>query len=281
LSTRLAGLPTDIPVTAEYIEHLYERERPTIASRNTRAVDDLRFGAVIRAARIRRRWRQEDLATAAGVSDATVSRIERGHLDGLTLRVVRRVAAALEVRIEILPRSRGADLDRMVNARHSALAERVLARIAGLPGWIERPEVSFGIYGERGVVDILAWHAVRRALLVIELKTEIIDVGELLGTLDRKRRLGAAISEPLGWKPATVSAWLIVGEGMTNRRRVDAHAATFRAALPSDGHAVRKWLANPAEELRAVSFFSYRPVGTVRSGSRGNRRVRVARAVDG
>jgi transcriptional regulator with XRE-family HTH domain len=90
-------------------------------------VDDLRFGAVIRAAQIRRRWRQADLAAATGVSDSTVSRIERGHLDGLMLRVIRQVAAALEVRIEILPRSRGADLDRIVNARHSVLAEGVMA----------------------------------------------------------------------------------------------------------------------------------------------------------
>jgi transcriptional regulator with XRE-family HTH domain len=252
-----------------------------MASGDTRAVDDLRFGAAIRAARLRRGWRQADLATAAGVSDATVSRIERGHLDGLTFRVIRQVAAALEVRIEILPRSRAADLDRIVNARHAALGEGVMARIAGLPGWKVRPEVSFGIYGERGVVDILAWHAARRALLVIELKTEIIDVGELLGTLDRKRRLGARVAEPLGWKPATVSAWLIVGEGMTNRRRVEAHAATFRAALPNDGRTARAWLADPSGDLRALTFFSYRPAGTVRSSSGGTRRVRRARTVHG
>ena len=154
-----------------------------------------------------------------------------------------------------------------------------MARISRTPGWLVRPEVSFGIYGERGVVDILAWHAARRALLVIELKTEIIDVGELLGTLDRKRRLGAAIAEPLGWKPATISAWLIVGEGMTNRRRVDAHAATFRAALPNDGRTARAWLADPSCELRALTFFSYRPGGTLRSSSGASRRVRLPRPI--
>ena len=124
------------------------------------------------------------------MSDATVSRIERGHLSSMSLAVMRRVAAALDIRLELLPRSRAADLDRLVGARHAALGEAVLGRLATLPGWTARPEVSFGIYGERGVVDILAWHAERRALLVIELKTEIVDVGELLGTLDRKRRLG-------------------------------------------------------------------------------------------
>ncbi len=64
-------------------------------------MDDLRFGAAIRAARILRGWRQTDLTRTAGVSDVTVSRIERGHLDAITIRIVRRVAAALEVRIEL------------------------------------------------------------------------------------------------------------------------------------------------------------------------------------
>lgn len=257
-----------------------ESEPSPTASRDTRAVDDLRFGAAIRAARIRRGWRQADLAAAAGVSDATVSRIERGHLDALTFRMVRQVAAALEVRLEVLPRSRAADFERIANARHASLAEAVMARIAGLPGWVVRPEVSFGIYGERGVVDVLGWHAEKRALLVIELKTELVDVGELLGALDRKRRLGAAIAEPLGWKPATISAWLIIGEGMTNRRRAYSHAATFRAAFPNDGRTARAWLADPSHDLRALTFFSYRPAGTARSSSGGTRRVRQARPAD-
>jgi transcriptional regulator with XRE-family HTH domain len=239
-------------------------------------MDDLRFGAAIRAARILRGWRQTDLTRTAGVSDVTVSRIERGHLDAITIRIVRRVAAALEVRIELQPRSRSADLDRIVNARHAGLADAVLARLARVPGWVVRPEVSFGVSGERGIVDLLAWHAARRVLLVIELKTEIVDVGELLGTLDRKRRLGREIAEPLGWKPAVVATWLIVAEGMTNRRRIEAHGATFQAAFPSDGRRVRGWLVDPLGELRALSFFSDRPGGTVRSGFLAVRRVRVA-----
>ena len=236
-------------------------------------MDDQQFGVRVRAARIRRGWRQVDLARAAGVSSPTVSRIERGHLGGMSLDVVRGVAAALEIRVELLPRSRAADLDRMVNARHAALAEAVLERFAALRGWVARPEVSFNVYGERGIVDVLAWHEEHRALLVIELKTELVDIGELLGTLDRKRRLGAAIARPLKWRPATVAAWLIVGEGMTNRRRVAEHAATFGAALPARGRVLRAWLANPVGELAAMSFVSDRRPGNVRSGFATVRRV--------
>ena len=67
---------------------------------------------------------------------------------------------------------------------HEALARFLL----GFPEWIARPEVSFSIYGERGVIDLLAWHAATRSLLVVELKTELIDLQDLVSVLDRKRR---------------------------------------------------------------------------------------------
>jgi len=236
-------------------------------------VDDLQFGSRVRAARIRRGWRQRDLAAAAHVSPSMVSRIERGHLEGMSLDAIRRVAAALEIRVELLPRSRAADLDRLVNARHAALAEAVLAWLASLSGWVARPEVSFNVFGDRGVVDILAWHAASGALVVIELKTEIVDVGELLGTLDRKRRLGALIAEPFGWRPSAVSSWLIIGEGMTNRRRVAEHAATFRAALPTRGRQVRAWVARPAGAIAALTFFADGRPGNVGMGFATVRRV--------
>lgn len=240
-------------------------------------MDDLRFGAAIRAARIRRGWRQIDLAKAANVSTGTITRLEHGHAGRMTIAVVRGVAAALDIRVELLPRSRAADLDRLVNARHAALAEAVVARLTRIRGWEIRPEVSFSIWGERGVVDLLAWHAGRAALLVIELKTEIVDVGELLGTLDRKRRLGREIAAPIGWRPASVSAWLSVGDGMTNRRRVTAHSATLRAALPDDGRRLRPWLLDPVDEVRALTFFSDGHPGKVGSGFATIRRVGTRR----
>jgi hypothetical protein len=41
------------------------------------------------------------------------------------------------------------------------------------------------------VIDILGWHAAARMILVIELKTEFVDINETMGTLDRKDRLAA------------------------------------------------------------------------------------------
>jgi hypothetical protein len=99
------------------------------------------------------------------------------------------------MRVDLVGRWRAGDLDRLLNAGHSALHESVARYFAGdHPAWTLAPEVSFSIYGERGVVDIVAWHPGRRALLIIELKTDIADVNELVGTVDRKRRLGRRIA---------------------------------------------------------------------------------------
>ena len=219
---------------------------------------DQRFGSLIRAVRIRQRLRQSDLATRAGVSQKSVSRIERAHLGTLSLDTLRKVAATLDIRVDVQARWRGGDLDRLMNARHSALSESVV-RALRRPGWIVAPEVSFSIYGERGIIDLLAWNQAKRALLVIELKTEIVDLNELVGTLDRKVRLAARIAREHGWAiepETTISAWVIVTDSRTNRRRLQAHSAMLRAAYPIDGRAIRPWLGRPSAPVRCLSFWS-------------------------
>src|SRR2546426_4465429 len=128
---------------------------------------DGRAGASIRAVRLRRGLRQRDVATAAGLSAATVSRVERGHLEEVGLPAVRRVAGALDVRIDVVARWRGGELDRMLNRRHAALHDALARRFVRLPEWRLLPEVSFSVYGERGVIDVIAWHARSGALVVI------------------------------------------------------------------------------------------------------------------
>src|SRR2546422_9684307 len=101
-------------------------------------MDDLRLGSAIRQIRLRRGLRQSDVAGLAGVSRATVARIERGHIGTLRVEVLRRVAVALDVRIDLVARWRAGDLDRLFNARHSQFHERVAIRFQELSGWITR-----------------------------------------------------------------------------------------------------------------------------------------------
>jgi transcriptional regulator with XRE-family HTH domain len=242
-------------------------------------VDDFRLVAAIRQVRQARGWRQVDLAARSGVSQSAVSRLERGRIGGLSVGHIRAIAAALDVRVDVVPRWRGGDLDRLLNRLHSGLHEYVARTFqARWPAWILAPEVSFAIYGERGVIDMLAWHPGRRALLVIELKTDVVDVNELLGTLDRKRRLAGRIAAERGWDAVTVSAWLIVRDSRTSRRRVAAHESMLRAALADDRRRVSRWLRDPVGQVGGLSFWTDSRHTTARQSFDPKRRVREARS---
>jgi hypothetical protein len=102
---------------------------------------------------------------------------------------------------------------------------------------------------------------------VIELKTELVDVQETVGTLDRKVRLATKVAADRGWVPVAVACWLLVADGGTNRRRVQAHRTMLRNALPADGRTITGWLRDPRGPIRALSFLADT------HGASGNRRL--------
>ncbi len=238
-------------------------------------MNDVQLGALFRAVRIHLRLRQEDVAAKARVSASTVSRIERGHLDTIPLRLVRKVAAVLEIRIDVLPTWRGGDLERIVNARHTALHEQLAKRLAKAADWESAAEVSYSIWGERGAIDRLAYHSGRRVLTIFEIKPDLADPPGLVGQLDRYRRLGPEVARGRGWDVQTVSCWAIVADTDTNRRRLRAHSVLLRGALPGDGVAFRHWLADPSVPIHGLVFVAYPHVQTSTRRLTAIKRVRV------
>ncbi len=236
-------------------------------------MDDQRLGSAIRAVRIRRRLRQAEVAQRAGVSQSLVSLVERGHLDQLSLAALRHVGAALDLRVDVVARWRGGELDRLLNARHSALHENVAQMFDRTPGWLIAPEVSFNVYGERGVIDLLAFHPSTRSLLAVELKTEIVDVQELVGTMNRKVRLARGVALERGWQAGSVSGWLVVASSTTNRRRILAHRTMLRAAFSGDGRIMRRWLLDPKGSVAGLSMWSPTNPGGTGSGLAPVKRV--------
>lgn len=146
-----------------------------------------------------------------------------------------------------------------------------------LVDWEIAPEVSFSIYGERGVIDVLAWHGPSRTLLVVELKTEIVDVNELMGKADQRRRLAGKIAADRGWHAAAVAVWVVVADSRTNRRRLAAHQTVLRAAFPVDGRSVQSWLRAPSRPLAALSFMTDGHHSRARSSLPTGKRVRMVR----
>jgi len=127
---------------------------------------------------------------------------------------------------------------------------------ATLPAWRAIPEVSFSVFGERGVIDWLGWHEPSGSLLVIELKTALVDVQALLGTIDRYERLAPGIARERGWAARNVSVWLLFDDVPRNRRAVTRHRLLFGRRFNSNGHAMRAWLHHPNGSIRAMSSLS-------------------------
>jgi transcriptional regulator with XRE-family HTH domain len=237
-------------------------------------MDDARVGSAFRAVRIRRGWTQASVALRAGVSRAAVSRIECGHFAASPLSMVRGVAAVLGISLDVVARWHGGDLDRVLNRGHNALHESVARLFQTISGWVAVPEVSYSVFGERGVIDLVAWHEATRSLLIIELKTVLVDPEELVGSMDKRARLGRVIGRERGWSPRTVSVWVILTDTRTNRRHVQQHATMLRSVFPDDGPHMRGWLMNPAGRSAALSFLSdSRAVITRRVATRRGRVV--------
>ena len=189
-------------------------------------MDDLRFGRAVRTVRVRRGWRQQDLADRAGVSRAVVSRIERGLADDMPS---------------------GHDPPGVRAARDSRRGARPEGGARSSTGWSTSATVSCtkrsrrslggavpGLgHGPRGLVQhlgrarrdrpgpVASGYGARCS--IIELKTEMVDLGELLATADRRTRLARDIVRDRGWDPAT-------DLGLGHRRPITRDRAADRRA---------------------------------------------------
>jgi len=239
-------------------------------------MQDTELGRRYRVLRHRLGSRQKDVGDAANVSQDLVSLIECGHIEDVSVRALRGVADALGAELRLDLSFRGAELDRLLDEGHAALVEAVLRRLEAL-GWEVRPEVSFAVFGERGSIDIVAWHAASRVLLVIEVKTELASVEETLRRHDVKVRLAArVVKERFGWEPARVARLLVLPDGSTPRRQVARHEASLRAAYPMRGPALRRWLAAPSGSIAGLAYMPLTKNGRADRQSVRPQRIRAA-----
>ena len=251
-------------------------------------MDPLRFGRQYRALRVHQGRRQQDVSDDSGLSRSLIAAIDRGQVEGVTVGALVRAARALDADIDLRLWWRGGALDRLADAAHAAIVEAIVALLRRR-GWFVEVEVSFSIWGERGSVDVLAFHPGRGALLVVEVKSAITDSQATIHGLDRKARLAPVIAGERPWPVRHVSRLLVVGATDRSRRRVAGLGTTYETAFPARGAAVRRWLADPVAALPAgLLFVSYgshdgttrNPVGRERvrrprKAGRGAKRARM------
>lgn len=170
-----------------------------------------------------------------------MSRWEAGGLENCTVEDLERWASALGGRCVVDLRVDGERP--MTDAEHARIQDW-LVRLLRDAGWIVEPEASFNHYGDRGRIDVLAYYPGRRIVLVVEIKTRIVDAQDVLGRLDLKRRVAGHVAKDRGWPVRTVVPALIVREGSTARRRIAAHAALF-GQLDLRARAAMAWMKDP------------------------------------
>lgn len=241
-------------------------------------MDPVRFGRFIRAVRLRLRLPQAVVARQAGVSQTVVSRSERGLAVGVRVGDLDRVCSVLGIRLELRGSWRGRDPGSLLDSEHAAIVE-LLVRDLQSCGWETLIEYGFNHYGDRGTVDIVAWHTASRSLLVVEVKTVIVDVQELLATLNRKARVvPRLLAAERGWNPRAVSRLLVVRGSHPARDAIERHATTFASELPSRTRDVKRWLRHPGgTALAGVAFVTESRLQTITQHSCRGQRVRGRR----
>jgi transcriptional regulator with XRE-family HTH domain len=235
-------------------------------------MDDARFGRLIRMLRQRRGWRQVDLAARAGVGVSVVARLEAGRLGPIRTATLRTIVGAFGLSFDAGLRGLGAEQDRLLDEKHALVLGSGASWLKGL-GWVTAVEVSYSEYGERGSIDILAWHPSSATVLVIEVKTELASVEATLRKHDEKARLARTISRREGWQPRSVARLLVLPEDRTQRRNVERHSAVLGSAYPLGTRAVRAWCRNPSGPMSGLMFLL--PPASTRTGASGTRRARI------
>jgi transcriptional regulator with XRE-family HTH domain len=187
-------------------------------------MDTVRLGRLLRMLRLRRKRRQVDVAAHAGMSAAAVGRHENGRV--LSLRALERHAAVFGLRLEIRLLGRAGEIGRLADEDHAALVEWIAAWLRA-QGLLVELEASFSEWGERGRVDLLAFHPQTSTLLLVEAKTLIVDLQELMGGIGVKQRLAATLAERRGWAVNQVAVLLAIADGAANRAVVRTHPETF------------------------------------------------------
>jgi transcriptional regulator with XRE-family HTH domain len=237
---------------------------------------ETRLGAIARAVRRRQGLRQSDLAAAAGVDRSTISLLESGGADRLTIVMIRRCVEPLGMRVDVRASWRGPELDRLLDEDHAAL-EAGWARRLGRWRWETWPEVSFSRYGERGRIDLVGWQPASGVLLIIECKTVLGDAQATLGALDAKTRLARFVAHQLDLPaPSAVVPVLIFLESMTNRRHLTNLDPLFRR-FALRGRSAITWLRRPSGACPS-GLLIFSGVNQNRLRKKSSPRVRVRRA---
>lgn len=176
-------------------------------------------------------WSQRELAARVGCSQSAISRLEHQR-GGCTLALLGRTFDQLGVRARLV-----VDLPLVVGLRHGRDAAH--ARCVGAVrrrlergGWLVATEVEIAEGRSHGWIDLLALHPGTRVLLVIEVKTQLRDIGGLERQIGWYERAAWAAAHRHGWRPGAVRAAVLLLDSLENHEALRDQRTTLRASYP-------------------------------------------------
>jgi transcriptional regulator with XRE-family HTH domain len=195
----------------------------------------------VRETRVAIGWSQQTLADRAGLSRAQVANLETARVSA-SLDTTGALLDALGVRWELVLQAPFlADRRRQREPAHGLCSAYVQRRLEA-DGWFVRREVEVVHGRSHGWIDLLAFHPIDHRLLVIEVKTEIDDLGRIERTLAWYERMALPAARRLGWQPARVASLLVVLATEANEHRMTENRPVIEAAF-----------GQPADELTGAS----------------------------
>jgi transcriptional regulator with XRE-family HTH domain len=145
------------------------------------------LGTELREARLMRGLRQIDVARATDVSDARISRVERGRLDGLAVAELARHGAAVGLRLHARFYPTGGGLR---DAAQIDLIRRLRVRISNQ--WRCQLEAPINIPGDPRAFDALLTLVDQPVSIAVEAITRLRDAQAQLRSAAHKQRDGQA-----------------------------------------------------------------------------------------
>ena len=197
----------------------------------------MRLGRAVRDARKRRRLTQKQLGAKVGLSQASISRIERGKGGGLTLDGWQRIALALG--IQLLVTLQRDPQQEPTDAGHLGMQELVL-RLGRRNGYPRMVELKTRSAEPRRSIDVALAADQRKTLLVVECWNTFGDIGASIRSSNRKREeAGEYAAGRWGSEGRAALVW-VVRATASNRKLVSKYPELFAAAFPGSS---RAWMA--------------------------------------
>lgn len=222
-------------------------------------------GRLVRGARLTIGWTQLELGERAAVPQSLISRLERGLHSGADFEDLQRVAKAMGGRFTVsLTAPFLADRGRQRDRVHAACIAYVLRHLRRA-GWRAASEVEIGGTAGPGWIDVLAWHPVTGALLVIEVKTEVHDFGRIQRTLGWYEHRAWDAARRLGWLPRRTRAALVLLDTAAVASALRTNRELAAGSFPARSAELARFVDDPAASTsrgRAVATidpFSRRP----------------------